>query len=67
MDSATQFCSSCCSMRPNEDFNTKKNGKMNKTCKRHSKKRELPAIDTWDDFIYELNTWSTPVLNHSCN
>lgn len=61
MQSTTQKCSTCRCYRPIEDFLVNKHGTPRKTCSKHSKKRTLPQVDQWDDFIYEIRTWNKPV------
>jgi len=48
-------------MRPVEDFLQKRKSILNKTCIRHTKKREMPTNDQWDEFLDEIKTWSQPV------
>jgi sarcosine oxidase delta subunit len=53
------FCSKCKS-RAAEEFEINKQGKQNKTCRRHSKKRSL-EFDDWEEFIMLLRDWNNPV------
>jgi hypothetical protein len=54
------FCSKCGKFCAKDEFEVNKQGKQNKTCKRHSKKRSLEP-DNWEDFIALLQNWNRPV------
>jgi hypothetical protein len=56
------FCSRCSRTRATDEFEINKQGKRNKTCKRHSKKRPL-EVDDWENFILVLRNWNKPVSN----
>ncbi|KAJ5131039.1 uncharacterized protein N7515_007078 [Penicillium bovifimosum] len=62
MDSQPIFCTKCSRTRAIDEFLVNKQGKRNKTCKRHSKKRPL-EIDDWENFIQVIRNWNKP--NHS--
>ena len=53
------FCSRCRRCRPADEFKFNKQGKQNKTCRRHSQKRAL-EFDDWEDFIKRLRNWNRP-------
>ncbi|KAJ5142546.1 uncharacterized protein N7515_001333 [Penicillium bovifimosum] len=59
MDSQDIFCSSCRRSRAVDEFHVNKQGKRNKTCQRHSKKRPL-EVDDWENFIQVLRNWNEP-------
>jgi hypothetical protein len=60
MASSEIFCSCCKRTRGADEFETNKQGKRNKTCKRHSKKRPL-EVDDWENFVVRLQSWNKPV------
>ncbi|KAI0999433.1 hypothetical protein K3495_g8760, partial [Podosphaera aphanis] len=58
MEPNTQFCSKCGLTRPIVEYDSNKRGVLNKTCKLHTKKRQMPSLDVWDDFIEEISQQS---------
>lgn len=56
----TIFCSKCGRPCALDEFEFNKQGKRNRTCKRHTKKRSL-EVDDWRDFILCLQDWNKAV------
>jgi hypothetical protein len=50
------FCSKCARFYAADEFQINKKGKLNKTCRRHSRKRSL-ELDEWENFILLLRNW----------
>lgn len=57
------FCSKCVKNRPIGDFEINKQGKRNRTCKRHTRRKRPLHTDDWDNFISLIRSWNRPVSN----
>ncbi|KAL1974870.1 hypothetical protein VTN31DRAFT_5074 [Thermomyces dupontii] len=60
------YCQICKKLLPVDEFLLNNQGKRNKTCKRHSKKRPL-QIDDWDEFIKLIRKWNRPDQHETLN
>lgn len=64
LETGESFCSKCARFYIADDFQINKQGKRNKTCKRHTKKR-VTSFDAWDDFIALLRNWNKLVREYT--
>ena len=61
MEAAITYCSKCACILDGSNERFDEQGKRLKTCKKHIKKRQLPGLDQWASFIFEVKIWSHAV------